>query len=88
MRWVWLILAISLAGCDEVKVQQTDENPTCFSTSMISGDTPDGSILTNGCTGQTWMLVRGRIDDKGDSFTYYWMKLDRFDNLTPSLSRN
>lgn len=53
------------------------QSPTpCFAiTPMNAGQTLDGYILLNQCTGETWIMSRF-INPDAASFTYKWSPLD------------
>lgn len=72
------ILALGLTAVLTVPAFAEDTNSAmfgCYDIAMRSGAVnwppPDGAIMINHCTGQTWMLERISIDQKG-STTFRW----------------
>lgn len=80
------LLAI-LTGCDQSKPQAVESH--CFSVTPASGQRPYLPIMTNECTGESWLMVEVALSDKpADGFTYRWYKLDKIDFRPPTLVRN
>lgn len=82
------LIALSLAGlllaaCDDVFGTQSRN---CFSIEAANAQQPQAAILLDGCTGQSWLLVRTNMGEKPEAgFTYSWMKLERYDYQNPTL---
>lgn len=74
MKKLYVCLAFLLSGCLQDKAPPSQR---CF---HVSPEVKTiGNIMLNECTGETWLLVRTRLDDKGLSaggaFTYRWYPL-------------
>lgn len=76
----------ALTGCDVIRPKESKQ--TCFTMTPSSATQPYSALLLDECSGESWLLVRTRLDDKpnGD-FTYQWMKIQRLDYVNPTLSR-
>ncbi|QDC01729.1 hypothetical protein [Mesorhizobium sp. 8] len=86
MKSAVIIAALTalLAGCEQSKT--VAETPECFSIVSGNGTQPNSPLMVNGCTGETWLLVKSNKSDKpADGFTYQWFKLDRIDFMPPTL---
>jgi hypothetical protein len=76
---------IALSGCDIQGGQASA--PNCFSVIPGSDVQPQSPIFVNGCTGQTWLLVKSRFGDKPeDPYTFQWLTIERLDFVNPKLA--
>ena len=79
-----LCAGLAIAGC--VKETREQEQTVCFSVVPNAGEQPHSHMMVNGCTGDTWLLVKSRMGDKpDDGYTFQWMKVARLDYSNPVL---